>query len=349
MKEHFVIDSRKRATILQIQRLSTEDGPGIRTTVFFKGCSLKCSWCQNPESISSAPEIQWMETKCIGCRTCIEVCPEKALTLTDMGMQIRRELCTNCGLCSEACPSTAMELLGVKWDLDDLMREVEKDRIYFEKSGGGITASGGEPVVQAGFVSDFFKRLKESGIHTALDTCGFYSEKALDKILPYSDMVLYDLKEIDPANHTEYTGNSNEVIFNNLIHIYDYMRTHSMPHELWIRTPIIPGATERNENITGIGRFIATHLKDGISRWELCSFNNLCRDKYLRLGLDWPFKESSLLTKDRMEELTEIARETGVAPDIVSWSGPTRLEQTALDSESNTSEPILRNDRSAAI
>jgi pyruvate formate lyase activating enzyme len=279
----------------------------------------------------------------------VEACSEKALSLTEEGMQIKRELCTNCGICSEACPSTAMELLGTKWDLADLLKEVEKDRIYFEKSGGGITASGGEPVIQADFVAAFFQRLNEMGIHTALDTCGFYSEKALDRVLPYSNMVLYDVKEVDTVKHNNFTGTSNELIFNNLIHIYDYMSTHDTPCKLWIRTPIIPGATEREENITGIGRFIATRLKGGVSRWELCSFNNLCRDKYLRLSLDWAFKESPLLTKGRMEELTEIARGSGVDPDIVSWSGPTKFEESDTEKEKRKAESKIRKNYSAAI
>jgi pyruvate formate lyase activating enzyme len=290
-----------------------------------------------------------MGSRCIGCRTCIESCPERALSLTDEGMQIKRERCTNCGICSDGCPSTAMELLGTKWHLDDLVKEVEKDRIYFEKSGGGITASGGEPVVQADFVSAFFKRMKEMGIHTALDTCGFYSGKALDRILPYSDMVLYDVKEIDPVKHNDFTGNSNELIFNTLIHIYDYMKTHDTPSDLWIRTPIIPGATEREENITGIGTFIATHLGDGVAKWELCSFNNLCRDKYLRLGLAWGFEESPLLTKGRMAELTEIARGTGVNPDIVSWSGPTKIEEPDTEKGKRKMEPKITKNYIAAI
>jgi pyruvate formate lyase activating enzyme len=290
-----------------------------------------------------------MESRCIGCKTCVEACPENALSLTEEGIQIKRELCTNCGICSEACPSTAMELLGTKWNLDDLVAEVDKDHIYFEKSGGGITASGGEPVVQADFVAAFFKRLKEMGIHTALDTCGFYSEKVLDRILPYSDLVLYDVKEIDPVKHNDFTDNSNELIFNNLIHIYDYMRTHDTPCELWIRTPIIPGATERNDNITGIGVFIANHLGGGVARWELCSFNNLCRDKYLRLDLDWAFKESPLLTKSRMEELAEIARGSGVDPDIVSWSGPTKVEESDTEKGNRKAEPKITNNYSAAI
>jgi len=295
------------------------------------------------------PEVQWMESRCIGCRTCVEVCPEKAISFTEEGIKIERKLCTNCGICSEECPSTAMELLGTIWDLDNLVKEIEKDSIYFKKSSGGITASGGEPVVQTDFVAAFFKRLKEMGIHTALDTCGFYTQKALDKILPYSDLVLYDLKEIDPVKHNNFTGNSNELILNNLIHIYDYMKKHDNPRDLWIRTPVIPGVTETEENISGIGTFIATHLKNGVAKWELCSFNNLCSDKYLRLGLDWAFKDSLLLTKDRMEELTDIAMNSGIDPDIVSWSGPVKFEKDDSDVESSKSKPRITKICSVAI
>ena len=290
-----------------------------------------------------------MESRCIGCRTCVEVCPEKALSFTEEGIQIKRELCTNCGVCSEKCPSTAMELLGMRWDLDDLVREVEKDSIYFKKSGGGITASGGEPVLQADFVAVFFKKLKEMGIHTALDTCGFCAQKALDKILPHSDLILYDVKEIDHVKHNNFTGSSNELILNNLIHICDYMRTHDDTCNLWIRTPVIPGATETEENISGIGAFIATCLKGEVAKWELCSFNNLCRDKYLRLGLDWAFKKSPLLTKNRMEELTDIARNSGVDPGIVCWSGPVKFEKNETGSLDNEMKPKITKDCGIAL
>ena len=290
------------------------------------------------------PEIQWLESRCIGCRTCVNLCPEKALSFTEEGIQITRELCTNCGVCSEECPSTAMELLGTRWNLDDLVGEVKKDRVYFEKSGGGITASGGEPALQADFVAAFFKKLKETGIHTALDTCGFYAQKALDKILPHSDLILYDVKEIDPVKHNNFTGSSNELILNNLIYICEYMKTHDNPCDLWIRTPVIPGATETEENIAGIGTFIATRLKGRVAKWELCSFNNLCMDKYRRLGLNWSFKESPLLTKSRMEELTDIARNSGVDQDIVCWSGPVELEKDNTESRDHEGKPkIIRS------
>jgi len=314
------------ATILQIQRMSTEDGPGIRTTVFFKGCSLACTWCQNPESIIMKPQLQWVGTRCIGCRTCIALCPEGALSLDQEGMTIDRQLCSDCGVCSEKCPSTAMELLGTEWTLDDLVREVEKDRVYFEKSGGGITLSGGEPALQADFALTFLQELRRRGIHTALDTCGHLPRDVLLSLLPHVDLLLYDIKEIEPDRHREFTGSSNERILENLISAVRYIESRETPASLWIRTPVIPDATARAENIRGIGNFIAQRLGGRVERWELCSFNNLCRDKYCRLDMDWRFKDYSLLNGNFMEELAWVARNSGVDPATVCWSGPTRSQ-----------------------
>ena len=321
--------------IFEIQRMSTEDGPGIRTTVFFKGCSLRCTWCHNPESISGKPEVHWIGSRCIGCRTCLEACPHKALSLTKEGISIHRKICKGCGTCAENCPSTAMELLGKRWGLETLIAEVIKDRAYFEKSGGGITISGGEPVVQADFAAAFLRGLKERGMHTALDTCGQCQRSVLDQILPYADMVLYDIKEIDPERHQAFTGQTNELILKNLVHVGECMLEKG--GVLWIRTPIIPNATDREENILGIGRFISRQPAGLVQRWELCSFNNLCRDKYRRLDRDWTFKDRELLTRACMEHCAAIAGNSGVDPDIVHWSGLTRLEE---ERSSNPPSPL---------
>jgi pyruvate formate lyase activating enzyme len=312
-------------TILEIQRMSTEDGPGIRTTVFFKGCSLRCAWCHNPESISMKPEIHWIGSRCIGCRTCLKTCTLKALSLDEKGMRIDRSLCTGCGECAEACPSTAMELLGHAWELEALIAEVIKDRAYFETSQGGITISGGEPTMQTPFAAAFLERLKVAGIHTALDTCGQCPQKNLDTLLPFADMVLFDIKLIDPHEHQNFTGHSNELILTNLKHVAASLREKG--GTLWIRTPIIPQATDAPENISAIGAFISRNLDGCVQRWELCAFNNLCRDKYLRLDKDWAFSDSELIPKARMEDLAAAARSSGVDPEIVHWSGATRLEE----------------------
>ncbi|MCX7708171.1 MAG: glycyl-radical enzyme activating protein, partial [Anaerolineae bacterium] len=154
------------ALILHLQRLSTEDGPGLRTTVFFKGCSLRCEWCHNPESLSPHPQIQWLESRCIGCGTCLAACPRGYLIKTAKGLAINRALCQGCGTCVEACPAGALELLGTRVELDELVARLLKDRSFFAVSGGGVTASGGEPALQAPFVADLFRRLQAEGVHT---------------------------------------------------------------------------------------------------------------------------------------------------------------------------------------
>jgi pyruvate formate lyase activating enzyme len=318
----------KPGLVLEIQRMSTEDGPGLRTTVFFKGCSLACTWCHNPESISPHPQVHWIDSRCIACKTCLETCPRDALAMTPEGISIDRSLCDGCGVCVEACPSTALEQLGRQWTLADLVHEVLKDRVYFEKSGGGITVSGGEPTLQADFVTKFLKQIRAEGIHTGLDTCGLCSPGALDKLLPYSTLVLFDIKEIDAHRHQAFTGSNNRIVLDNLMHVSRYIETHLYPEGLWIRTPLVPGATATIQNISGIGNWISQHLKGQVKRWELCSFNNLCRDKYTRLGLTWQFQDETLLDEDHINNLLATAKSSGVDPDIVHWSGAARLDGT---------------------
>jgi pyruvate formate lyase activating enzyme len=306
--------------IFEIQKMSTEDGPGIRTTVFFKLCPLRCVWCHNPESIFKEPSIQWFGSKCIGCKTCIQICPQHALTLDKAGIHINRSKCQCCGTCVEECPSTALRKLGEYRSLEDLFHEVAKDKIYYEKSNGGITVSGGEPTLQTDFMLKFLKKCKAAGFHTALDTCGYASQDCYEKLIPYLDLILLDIKEIDPDKHKEFTGVSNEKILTNAIWLAGELAR--LGKALWIRTPLIPRYTARDDNIRGIGNFIVEKLGNKISRWDLLAFNNLCRDKYERMNWDWICKDYQLFTKDQMENFYEIAKSTGVKN--VQWSGLTR-------------------------
>lgn len=296
------------ALILHLQRLSTEDGPGIRTTVFFKGCSLHCWWCHNPESIAVYPQVQWIENRCIGCNICLSTCPNGALSrLLDGTIHIDREICQGCGACAAECPANAMELLGVRVSLDELTHELLKDRAYFEASHGGVTASGGEPSLQASFVSALFANLQSYGIHTALDTCGACNPNALAQILPYTNLILYDLKLMDTDRHHQTTGQGTQRILNNLISIADLIQS-SHPHvRLWIRTPLIPAITTTKANLENIGTFLHQHLNGRVERWELCAFNNLCRDKYRRLGMDWRFAETPLMSQSALDCCEEFA------------------------------------------
>jgi len=313
----------KKGVTFNIQRFSTEDGPGIRTTVFMKGCNLKCLWCHNPEGINKSPELVWYDTKCIGARECLSACEEDALNLTSKGMQINRERCTGCGKCESACPAAALEIIGKYWTVEDLLKEVEKDKAFYNKSGGGITISGGEPLTQREFLLEFLKECKRESLHIALDTCGYTSSSQLKEILPYLDLVLYDLKQIEREKHYAATGVYPDVIFENA----EFLSSHHIP--MWIRTPIIPGYTDKESNIAGIAQFIAQRLSS-VQRYDLLSFTKMCVSKYERLGKEFSLSNAELVTSKRMEELKEVAQSKGVKN--VVWSGLTKNE-TAKDKE----------------
>lgn len=311
--------------ILHLQRLSTEDGPGIRTTVFFKGCPLHCAWCHNPESFSITPQVQWFAIRCLGCDTCLSACPGAYLKRVEAGLGIDRDHCDGCGLCAEACPAGAIELLGKSISVDKLLDELSKDRAFYDKSGGGVTLSGGEPTLQADFTRELLRGLKARGIATALDTCGVCSAETLDRLLPFTDLVLYDLKLYDTELHRQYTGSSNRNILENLIHLRDMHFSQPGQFRLWVRTPLIPGATASEENLTALGHFLSDQLADSVERWELCAFNNLCRDQYSRLSLDWAYASTPLMTAAELAGCAQIARTACTRPEIVVATGATRL------------------------
>jgi pyruvate formate lyase activating enzyme len=312
-------------TVLDIQRLSTEDGPGLRTTVFMKGCGLACTWCHNPESIRFKRQVQWIEVgRCIGCGLCVEACPADGLRLTETGIAIDRDLCEACAACVDVCPTNAMEVKGEYRSPEGLVREVIKDRAFWGKDGG-VTFSGGEALMQAEFVVECLKRLRAAGVHTAVDTAGLVPEKAMEGALENADLILYDLKLFDGALHERFTGARNDVVLKHARMAAEYRRAHGAP-EIRIRTPIIPGVTDTEENISAIGRFIATYMNDEIFEWELCSFNNLCASKYARLGMKWDFDGVPLMRAQRMEALTEAAKKSGPDPEKILWTGSTRTE-----------------------
>jgi pyruvate formate lyase activating enzyme len=319
-------DAIPQGRILNIQRLSTEDGPGIRTTVFFKGCPLRCAWCHNPESLSAKLQTQWFKGRCLGCQTCVETCPNGCLSMTDDGLAIDRERCEACGKCVEACPSGAREMVGRLVGADELLVELLKDRAYYEKSGGGVTLSGGEPTFQPDVAEALLRGLKERGITTALDTCGQTSKRLLDRLLPYTDLVLFDIKLFDLAAHKEFTGVSNAQILENLGYIRDYILQQERPIGLWIRTPLIPEATDTEANLSAIGGYLAERLDGTVSRWELCAFNNLCRDQYTRLGLAWAYAQTPLMTSQELRRCEQIAKASGFRPELVLATGATRIQ-----------------------
>jgi pyruvate formate lyase activating enzyme len=312
-----------RATILNIQRMSTEDGPGIRTTVFFKGCPLSCAWCHNPESIDRTPRVVWQEQKCIGCHTCDTICENGGLRPSPNGPQLDPAACRLCGACTDACPGGALQRLGVEWEAEDLAAEVARDRAYFEESQGGVTASGGEPALWPDFLKEFFRRCREQNLPTALDTCGACSKKTLLELAAGCNLVLFDLKDADSDRHRRFTGQPNDRILENARALAAALGPEQ---RLWIRTPLIPGATATDENLLALGRFIASDLGGRVERWELLAFNNLCREQYRRLGRNWEFKDTSLLTRAELDRLQDTARASGFDPDRIAATGPTRVE-----------------------
>lgn len=299
---------QKLGLVFDFHRGTTHDGPGMRTTVFMKGCPLHCRWCQNPESINSNPEIQWTEKKCIGCKVCINCCQDEAIIMEGDKIKINKERCTNCFDCIVRCPAKALERVGRLWDVDALVKEVCKDHIFFENFNGGITISGGEPMLQHKFVTEVLKKLKSKKINTALDTSGYGKLEAFEQIYPYVDTFLYDIKFIDENKHIEYTTVSNKVILRNLKKIAELIR-NSGGSKLWIRTPLIPEATATEENIVQIGDFIKRELIDVMERWELCTFNNICREKYKKLNIPWDYMETPLLTDETINHLEKTAKE----------------------------------------
>lgn len=297
-----------------VQRFSTEDGPGIRTTVFLKGCPLRCAWCHNPEGLRPHPDLVWYDMRCIAARECLRACPENALELTPQGMRIARDKCTVCGACARACPAAALEVIGRQWTADELLVELLKDAVFYETSGGGITFSGGEPLLQVDFLANLLPRCCQAGLHVALDTCGAVSWGHYAQVLPWTNLVLLDLKIMDGERHHAATGVNNTVILENA----ERMAALRIP--MWIRTPVIPGYTNDLDNIRAIGQFIRGSLPT-VERWDLLAYTNLGRPKYHRLDLPYALADAPLLTKAEMEAIWQQA--VALVP-VARWSGSTR-------------------------
>ncbi|WP_195276824.1 glycyl-radical enzyme activating protein [Anaerotruncus rubiinfantis] len=310
-----------RGLIFDLYRGTTHDGPGLRSTVFFKGCPLSCAWCHNPEGIPFKRAVWWDGRTCIGCGLCHEACPYGANEMKEQGIVIDREKCRACGACVKACPAQAMTFIGEDWELEKLVRELLKDKTYYDQTGGGVTASGGEALMQADFVAALFVRLHEAGVTTALDTCGLAGWDALEKVLPHTDYVLYDLKILDGAAHKQFTGADNAAILEHAKRIAQGIADGVWNAQMWIRTPLIPGATATEENLSEIGRFIAGHLLPAVTRWELCAFNNSCINKYEKLGGEWSYSDVKLIGSAQAEKLREAALLGGCSPEMVFVTG----------------------------
>ena len=234
------------ANIINIARFCTDDGSGIRTTVFLKGCPLQCSWCHNPESQNVQPEIFWDQNLCTHCGLCAKICASGAHSICDGLHRFDPVLCSGCGKCVESCPASALELIGKRVSAEEVFAEVKRDQIFYRTSGGGVTVSGGEPLMHPAFTAELLKLCKDAGIHTAIETSGFASQAALEQVLPYCDLVLFDIKETIDIKHKAYTDVPLEPILSNLYFI-DQLEMTTL-----LRAPMIPGWNDREEHLLAL-------------------------------------------------------------------------------------------------
>lgn len=268
------------ATIFDIERNSFVDGPGIRTTAFFKGCNLKCAWCHNPESQDFKPQMMFYQDKCIGCGKCKEICPTP-------------NHCTLCGKCTLYCPVDARKVCGKEYTVDEVFAEIIKDKSYYENSGGGVTFSGGECMLQIDFLCEILKKCKENGLHTAVDTAGHVPFDSFEKILPYTDLFLYDIKIFDREKHKKYVGAHNDLILENLKKLF------KANAKIWIRIPIIPTVNDSIEEMKKIKDFLkTTGMPEKI---ELLPYHAMGENKYFALG-----KEYTVFAAPDINKMTEL-------------------------------------------
>lgn len=292
--------------VFNIQRFSVNDGPGIRTTVFLKGCMLNCLWCHNPESKSPKPQLMFHETKCIGCGNCMKVCPRGLHKVGEAGEHvIDRETCVACGVCEEHCVG-ALEIAGKEMTVEEILQEVMKDALFYENSGGGMTVSGGDPLLSPGFTLELFKAAKERGLHTAIETCGHAKWEDVEALIPYVDLFLWDVKESDPLRHKEYTGVSNERILSNL------KKLSEAGAAIVLRCPLIPGLNDREEHLRAIGNLAET--LEGVLRVDVEPYHPLGKSKSESLGKEYPLGDMSFTDEEVVKKWMEVIGEVTKKP-----------------------------------
>lgn len=297
--------SADQGVVFNIQRFTIHDGPGIRTEVFLKGCPLHCKWCSNPESMKLHPQVAVTSSRCVGvdnCGYCMAACPveKEAMFRVEKGKvaAIDRDLCTDCLQCAEVCPANAIKMFGKQMTIAEVMKVILADQEFYDKSGGGVTVSGGEALVQWQFTAQLLRECKKKHLHTCLESALHCQEDILEKVYPYVDLVLTDIKHMDSAKHREYTGAGNETILNNI------KKTVAMGKPLVIRIPVVPGHNDSEDNIRATAEFISNQLGNRVLQVQLLPYRPLGEEKYQALGLEYPM--AGLERPERWEWETNI-------------------------------------------
>lgn len=299
-----------RGMVSDIQRFSLHDGPGIRTTVFLKGCNLHCSWCHNPETIRHGREVAFYPNLCMGCRSCYEACKTGALQLKNQTRWYQSNLCVHCGSCAETCPTGALTMIGTEMTAQECFTKVQSDKAYYCYSDhGGVTVSGGEPLMQAEFVNELLMLCKQEGYDTAIETNLSLPFETIEGLLPYLDRIFCDLKLLDNEAHIAATGQGNERILQNI----SALSSCEIP--VVVRTPLIPGITDSIENIQGIARWLKTNAK--ISYYELLNYNPLAEAKHTYVSQEYRLTKAAPLKKQTVRELVAAANAQGTK--TVCW------------------------------
>jgi len=297
----------ERGLVFLIQRYSVQDGPGLRTTVFMKGCPLRCQWCQNPESLKPYPELMSRDTKCLLLGKCVAACPVGAITLDqEKTRKIDRTRCNLCFKCVDACPAKALNKVGEYMTVEEVMAEIERDELFYQRSGGGVTISGGEPLFQWQFVSRLLAACKQRHLHIALDTCGYAPWPILKKVLEYVDLVLYDIKHIAPKLHKKATGKSNRLILNNL-------RLMHPPTKVWLRMPLIPGFNDSEDNLAEISRL---GREIGAEKLSILPYHKLAEEKYKQLGKKYRLPGIEPPSKEHLQQIQKFIESFGLPVTI---------------------------------
>ena len=297
--------------VFNIQKFSTHDGDGVRTTIFFKGCPLKCRWCHNPESQRYEKELIFHHNKCVVCGKCVVKCPQQANSIVDGKLVFDRDKCTACGVCTDWCIKEAREIAGKEYTVDELMKEAKKDQIFYEQSGGGVTLSGGEVMAQnIDYIEQLCKRLHREGISVFIDTSGYTKYENLKRLIPFADVFLYDIKAIDSEEHKDYIGVDNALILENLV------KLSNDGAGIYARLPIIGKVNATDEYINSVIRFLEdNHVK--VQQVNLLPYHDIGKGKYA--SLDRPYDEASMVKPDKelMEHFKTMFEEHGFTKVLI--------------------------------